>query len=195
MPYLYSNALADYSTYSVASLSASSYTLFATGPTYLTGSASGSSTTTGTATGLEDYTSGLNGVSTSIGTATGTAVLNPSDNKSSRRRRGDLFVTTQPQMRPAPGRDLEDQAREATHLLGSATGTSKSIGMAIGSAAIRATFKNAITLQPAITTGLSDYRAAVKREIQVEHYAIGYKLESRTVRDAQDLAALLLLGL
>lgn len=192
--YLYSNALADYSTYAVASLSAGTYSLLATGPTCLTGSAAGSSSSSGTATGFEDYTSGLNGVSISSGTATGTVFLFPVAN-SSRRRRGDLFVTTQPEMRPAPGRDLEDQAREATHLIGSASGTSKSIGMVVGSGSFSSTVKNLIALHQEAIVGKSDFHASIKRTIRTHSYSTGKKLESRDLRDAQDLATLILLGL
>lgn len=193
--YLYSNALANYSTYAVASLSASTYSLLATGPTYLTGSAAGSSSSSGTATGFEDYTSGLNGVSISTGTATGTVFIFPIARSTSRRRLGDLFITPQPEMRPAPGRDLEDQAREATHLIGSASGTSKSIGMVVGSGSFSSTVKNLIALHQEAIVGKSDFHASINRTIRTHSYSTGKKLESRDLRDAQDLATLILLGL
>lgn len=193
--YLYSNALADYSTYSVASLSASTYALFSSGPTYLSGSASGSSSTTGSATGFEDYTSGLHGVSTSIGTATGEVLIFPVERATSRRRRGDLFITTQPRMRPAPGRDLEDQAREATHLVGSASGSSKSIGMVVGSGSFSSSIKTLIALDQSAVAGASDFHGSISRKIRTHSHITGKKLETRDLRDAQDLATLILLGL
>lgn len=192
--YLYSNLLADYSTYSVASLSASNYTLLASGPTYLTGSAAGSSSTSGSATGFEDYTSGLNGVSISSGTATGTVYLFPVA-RSTSRRRGDLFVTTQPEMRPAPGQSLEDQRRQATHLIGSASGSSKSIGMVVGAGSFSSSIKALIALDDSLIAGAPDFHGAIKRQIRSHSYSTGKKLETRDLRDAQDLATLILLGL
>lgn len=192
--YLYSNALSDYSTYSAASLSASTYLLFSGGPTYLTGSATGSSSTSGSATGFENYLSGINGISTSTGQATGTAVFTARP-ASSKPRRRDLFVTTQPRMRPAPGRDLEDQRREATHLIGSASGSNKSIGMVVGSGSFSSSIKSLISTDLSPVAGASDFHAAIKRQIRSHSYSTGKKLESREVRDMQDLATLILLGL
>lgn len=224
--YLYSNLLADYSTYSVASLNASTYAGIANGPTYLSGSASGSSTsqalaagsedyrssiagtssttftahgtpnlrstsagsssTSGTATGAEDYLSGLNGVSVSIGTATGIAVRAGSTSKPRRIIAQQPPIVAAPSYTPTP---------LPTHLMESAIGISRSIGMVVGTANLTPTLKTITTIIEPIAIGRANYHAAIFRKTRTHSYSHGHKIEARDIQDAKDLSTLILLGL